>query len=159
MRRQAIAMATALLLTGTAGMAMAEARLAAEFNREGYPVVDNYTYVLSGDGCLMEGVASEAASLAGHLGLGKLILFYDRNEITIEGKRYFKSLIHDAKDAQRELNYWRSMAAETVALAPKAPFIGPVGAFNTDIQKWATANDAAHAFIEYDGPIAPQRQG
>jgi transketolase len=67
------------------GMAMAEARLAAEFNREGYPVVDNYTYVLSGDGCLMEGVASEAASLAGHLGLGKLILFYDRNEITIEG--------------------------------------------------------------------------
>lgn len=81
------------------------------------------------------------------------------DEITIEGKRYFKSLIHDAKDAQRELNYWRSMAAETVALAPKAPFIGPVGAFNTDIQKWATANDAAHAFIEYDGPIQPQRQG
>lgn len=67
------------------GMAMAEARLAAEFNREGFPIVDNYTYALSGDGCLMEGVASEAASLAGHLGLGKLILFYDRNEITIEG--------------------------------------------------------------------------
>ena len=67
------------------GMAMAEARLSTEFNREGYPVVDHYTYALSGDGCLMEGVASEAASLAGHLGLGKLILFYDRNEITIEG--------------------------------------------------------------------------
>ncbi len=67
------------------GMAMAEARLAAEFNREGFPIVDNYTYALSGDGCLMEGVASEAASLAGHLGLGKLILLYDRNEITIEG--------------------------------------------------------------------------
>ena len=67
------------------GMAMAEARLSAEFNREGYPVVDHYTYALTGDGCLMEGVASEAASLAGHLGLGKLILFYDRNEITIEG--------------------------------------------------------------------------
>ena len=67
------------------GMAMAEARLAAEFNRDGFPVVDNYTYALSGDGCLMEGVASEAASLAGHLGLGKLILLYDRNEITIEG--------------------------------------------------------------------------
>lgn len=67
------------------GMAMAEARLAAEFNREGFQVVDNYTYALSGDGCLMEGVASEAASLAGHLGLGKLILLYDRNEITIEG--------------------------------------------------------------------------
>ena len=67
------------------GMAMAEARLAAEFNREGFPIVDNYTYALCGDGCLMEGVASEAASLAGHLGLGKLILLYDRNEITIEG--------------------------------------------------------------------------
>ncbi len=67
------------------GMAMAEARLAAEFNREDYPVVDNYTYVLTGDGCQMEGVASEAASMAGHLGLGKLITLYDRNEITIEG--------------------------------------------------------------------------
>ena len=67
------------------GMAAAEARLAAEFNREGFPIVDNYTYVLTGDGCLMEGVASEAASLAGHLKLGKLITLYDRNEITIEG--------------------------------------------------------------------------
>lgn len=67
------------------GMAMAEARLAAQFNREGFPVVDNYTYALSGDGCLMEGVASEAASLAGHFKLGKLILLYDRNQITIEG--------------------------------------------------------------------------
>jgi transketolase len=67
------------------GMAIAEARLSAEFNRDGYPVVDNYTYALTGDGCLMEGVASEAASLAGHLGLGKLIVLYDRNQITIEG--------------------------------------------------------------------------
>jgi len=67
------------------GMAIAEARLSAEFNRDGYPVVDNYTYALTGDGCLMEGVASEAASLAGHLALGKLIVLYDRNQITIEG--------------------------------------------------------------------------
>ncbi len=72
-------------IANAVGLAMAEARLAAEFNREGFPVVDNYTYALTGDGCLMEGVASEAASLAGHLGLGKLILLYDRNEITIEG--------------------------------------------------------------------------
>ena len=72
-------------IANAVGLAMAEARLATEFNREGYPVVDNYTYALTGDGCLMEGVASEAASLAGHLGLGKLILLYDRNEITIEG--------------------------------------------------------------------------
>ncbi|MEN1761661.1 transketolase [Anoxynatronum sibiricum] len=67
------------------GMAMAEARLAAQFNREGYPVVDHYTYVLAGDGCMMEGISSEAASLAGTLGLGKLIVLYDSNRISIEG--------------------------------------------------------------------------
>ena len=68
------------------GMAMAESRLAAHFNRDGYKVVDNYTYALCGDGCLQEGVASEAASMAGTMGLGKLILIYDRNHITIEGR-------------------------------------------------------------------------
>ena len=67
------------------GMAMAEAHLAGVFNREGFPVVDNYTYALCGDGCLMEGVAAEAASLAGAQKLGKLIVLYDRNKITIEG--------------------------------------------------------------------------
>lgn len=72
-------------LANGVGMAMAEAYLAEKFNRPGYPVVDHYTYVLSGDGCLMEGVSSEAASLAGTLGLGKLIVLYDSNNITIEG--------------------------------------------------------------------------
>lgn len=67
------------------GMAMAEAHLAAVFNRPGFDIVDHYTYVLSGDGCMMEGVSSEAASLAGTLGLGKLIVLYDSNSITIEG--------------------------------------------------------------------------
>ncbi len=67
------------------GMAMAEAHLAAEFNREGFPVVDHYTFVLGGDGCMMEGISSEAFSLAGTLGLGKLIVLYDSNRITIEG--------------------------------------------------------------------------
>ena len=67
------------------GMAMAEAYLANKFNRQGYNVVDHHTYVLASDGCFMEGVASEAASLAGTLGLGKLILMYDSNSITIEG--------------------------------------------------------------------------
>lgn len=57
------------------GMAIAEAHLSAQFNREGYPIFDHYTYCLAGDGCLMEGVASEAASLAGHLQLHKLIVF------------------------------------------------------------------------------------
>ena len=67
------------------GMAMAEAHLAARFNRPGHNIIDHYTYVLSGDGCLMEGISYEAASLAGHLGLGKLIVLYDSNSITIEG--------------------------------------------------------------------------
>ena len=67
------------------GMAMAEAHLAAVFNREGYPVVDHYTYVLGGDGCMMEGISSESFSLAGTLGLGKLIVLYDSNQISIEG--------------------------------------------------------------------------
>ncbi|WP_416176631.1 transketolase [Clostridium sp.] len=67
------------------GMAMAEQFMASKFNRPGFNIIDNYTYVLTGDGCLMEGVALEAISLAGQLGLGKLILVYDCNNITIEG--------------------------------------------------------------------------
>jgi len=67
------------------GMAIAEAHLAAEFDRPGFGVVDHYTYAIVGDGDLMEGVSSEAASLAGHLGLGKLILLYDDNKISIDG--------------------------------------------------------------------------
>ena len=67
------------------GMAMAEAHLAARFNKEGYPVVDHYTYVLGGDGCMMEGISYEAFSLAGTLKLGKLIVLYDSNKISIEG--------------------------------------------------------------------------
>ena len=67
------------------GMAAAEAHLAAIFNKENYPVVDHYTYVLGGDGCMMEGISSEAFSLAGTLGLSKLIVLYDSNRISIEG--------------------------------------------------------------------------
>ena len=67
------------------GMAMAERHLAARFNQDGCNIVDHHTYAMCGDGDLMEGVASEAASLAGHLGLGKLIAIYDDNKITIEG--------------------------------------------------------------------------
>jgi transketolase len=68
------------------GMALTERFLAATFNRPAYPLVDHYTYVIAGDGCLMEGISSEAASLAGHLGLGRLIVLYDDNGITIDGK-------------------------------------------------------------------------
>ena len=68
------------------GMAMAEKHLAAKFNRPGFPVVDHSPYALMGDGCVMEGISGEASALAATLGLGKLILFYDSNDITIEGK-------------------------------------------------------------------------
>ena len=72
-------------IANAVGMAWAEAYLAAHFNKPQYPVVDHFTFALCGDGCLMEGISSEAASLAGTLGLGKLVLLYDSNNITIEG--------------------------------------------------------------------------
>jgi transketolase len=67
------------------GLAMAERHLAARFNRPGFEIIDHFTYSIAGDGDLMEGVAAEAASLAGHLGLGKLIVFYDHNLISLAG--------------------------------------------------------------------------
>ena len=79
------------------------------------------------------------------------------DEVNVEGRRYFQSLIHFAKDSQRMYNYWRTAATELVALAPKAPFIGPEGAFDDD-PRWATANTQSHAYLEYSGQIPPQRQ-
>ncbi len=67
------------------GMAIAERSLASKFNKVDLKIIDHYTYTIMGDGCMMEGISSEAASLAGHLGLGKLIAIYDDNEISIEG--------------------------------------------------------------------------
>ena len=72
-------------IANAVGMAMAEAHLAAQYNKPGFDIVDHYTYALNGDGDLMEGVSQEAASLAGKLKLGKLILFYDSNNISLDG--------------------------------------------------------------------------
>ena len=72
-------------ITNAVGMAIAEKTLAGQFNREGHNIVDHHTYVFLGDGCLMEGISHEACSLAGTLGLGKLIAFYDDNNISIDG--------------------------------------------------------------------------
>lgn len=72
-------------LATAVGMAIAEAHLAAVYNRPGHDLINHYTYVLASDGDLMEGITSEASSLAGHLGLGKLICFYDDNNVTIDG--------------------------------------------------------------------------
>lgn len=68
------------------GMAIAERMMAAKFNTPERTIIDHYTYVLAGDGCFQEGISAEASSLAGHLGLDKLVVFYDSNEITIDGK-------------------------------------------------------------------------
>jgi transketolase len=73
-------------LSNAVGMAIAEAALAKTFNRDGFALVDHYTYVFCGDGCLMEGISHEACSLAGTLGLNKLVMFYDDNSISIDGE-------------------------------------------------------------------------
>jgi hypothetical protein len=78
------------------------------------------------------------------------------DEIVVEGKRYFYSLIHPAKDAQRMFNYWRTTSTELVALAPRVPFIGRKGTFDSDAERWATANTESHAYLEFDGEM-PQR--
>jgi hypothetical protein len=79
-------------------------------------------------------------------------------EINVEGRRYFRSLIRSAKDAQRMFNYWRTTGTELVALAPRVPYIGPKGAFNTDSKKWTSANTDSWPYLQYDGQVAPQRQ-
>jgi hypothetical protein len=81
-------------------------------------------------------------------------------ELNIEGKRYFRSLIRDAKDAQRMHNYWESVSTELAALQPRVPFTGPKGIFDVD-KRWKTANKRSHAYLEFDPKFVatpPQRQ-
>jgi hypothetical protein len=76
--------------------------------------------------------------------------------VNVEGRRILKSLIRDAKDAQRNFNYWRTTTTELIALAPKMPFVGAAGSFETDADKWARANTDTMPFVEYDMVVDPQ---
>lgn len=118
------------------GLAIAEAHLAAQFNKPGHTIVDHYTYVILGDGCNMEGIASEAASLAGHLKLGKLIMLYDSNHISIDGnteiaftedvgKRYEAYGWHVQKvaDGNHDLQAISEAIAQAQAVTDKPSFI------------------------------------
>ncbi|HEV2270248.1 MAG TPA: transketolase [Steroidobacteraceae bacterium] len=110
-------------LANAVGMALAERLLAVQFNRPGLAVVDHYTYVFCGDGCLMEGISHEACSLAGTLGLGKLIAFYDDNGISIDGK--VEGWFTDDTPKRFEAYGWHVMSvdghdAEAVAAAIRA---------------------------------------
>lgn len=83
------------------------------------------------------------------------------DDVIVDGERHLLSLVRFAKDPQQMHNFWRTASTELVAMAPKTPFIGPTGSFNTDAAKWATANSVSHAYIEYDptpGGMPPQRQ-
>jgi transketolase len=110
-------------LANAVGLALAERMLAAQFNRPGFAIVDHYTYVFCGDGCLMEGISHEACSLAGTLGLGKLIAFYDDNGISIDGK--VKGWFTDDTGRRFEAYGWHVVSvdghdAEAVATAIRA---------------------------------------
>src|SRR5690606_13434203 len=97
-------------LANAVGMAIAEKTLAAQFNRPGHDIVDHYTYVFAGDGCLMEGISHEVCSLAGTLALGKLIVFYDDNGISIDGN--IEGWFTDDTTKRFEAYGWQVLAAD-----------------------------------------------
>lgn len=123
-------------IANAVGLALAEKHLAARFNKPGMELVDNYTYVVMGDGCNMEGISSEAASLAGHWGLGKLIVLYDDNRISIDGHteisftedvaaRYEAQGWHvqHVKDGNHDLDGLRNAIASAKAVSDKPSLI------------------------------------
>ncbi|WP_025728264.1 transketolase [Atopobacter phocae] len=117
-------------IANAVGMAMAEAHLAATYNEPNFPVVDHYTYALCGDGDLMEGISSEALSLAGHLKLDKLIVLYDSNDISLDG-RLDQSFSEDIKKRFEAIN-WHYVRVED----------------GNDLDEIAEAIEAAHSETE-----------
>jgi transketolase len=108
-------------IANAVGMAMAEAHLAGKFNKEGFPVIDHYTYALVGDGDLMEGISYEAMSMAGHMKLGKLIVLYDSNDISLDGSLNLSFSENVQKRAESaEWQYLRVEEGNNVADITKA---------------------------------------
>ena len=97
-------------IANAVGMAIAETKLASEFNRPNFPIVDHYTYAICGDGCMQEGIEYEAASLAGTLKLGKLIVLYDKNDITIEGN--INTAFSEDVGARHKAQGWQVITVE-----------------------------------------------
>jgi len=124
-------------IANAVGLAIGEAHLAAKYNKPGFELFDNFTYVFCGDGCLQEGVAAEAASLAGHLGLGKIIVFYDDNNITIDGDTTL-SFTEDVLKRHDALGWHTSTVVEG----------------NTDIDAIARAVEAAKLVTDKPSMIA-----
>ncbi|CAE7655778.1 TKT10, partial [Symbiodinium microadriaticum] len=125
---------------------MAEAHMAATFNREGFTVVNHFTYVICGDGCLQEGVSSEASSLAGHLGLGKLIVLYDDNLITIDGSTEL-SFTEDVAARYTSYNWHVQSVADVNDLDALRDAIDTARA---PFEEWATlfaAYSSAHPYL------------
>ena len=132
------------------GMAMAERYLAEHFNKEGFNLVDHYSYALVGDGCLMEGISYEAAALAGTLGLGKLIVLYDSNNITIEGDTQiaFRENVRARFEAQGFETFLIEDGNDTKAIS--------------EVLAKAKANTSKPSFIEVKTQIGygcPKKQG
>ncbi len=137
-------------IANAVGFAMAEKHLEAKFSRPGYPVVDHHTFALAGDGCMMEGISYEAASLAGTLKLGKLIVLYDSNKITIEGST--EIAFTENVGARFEAMHWQVITVEDG---------NDIDAIQAAIQK-AKAETEKPSFIEIKTIIGygcPSKQG
>ena len=148
-------------LANAVGMALAESMLAAKFNTAAHKIVDHHTYVIASDGDMMEGVSSEAASLAGHLGLGKLIVFYDSNHITIEGST---DLAFSEDVLKRFESYgWRTLQASAYDLPAIAALVAQAKAaadrptvirLESIIGKGAPTMEGKHAV--HGTPLGPE---
>ena len=130
-------------IANAVGLALAEAHLAAKYNRPNFPLIDHYTYCIVGDGCLMEGVSAEACSLAGTLGLGKLICLYDSNGISIDGEvaPYFSEDVAKRYEAYG----WHVQRVE---------WLSADGSYSEDVEALSAAIDAARAVTDKPSIIA-----